>query len=196
MIDFQALLTSQAILAEALAKAGMAFGQRDPQTRAIRDGYNLVARTLWSRRASVPEVHDLAWLDHTVVSVGARLGKAYAGEEEARRWDLLTSSVGETALRGLAPHGEEWTEILIEAFGGTGPLKVERGRSGPFHVGVLTQRELAGLMEDVARLRTRADELESVLDDIDAFAAAARRAGGPSVALVFAASSFDGDATE
>jgi len=196
VIDFQAVLTSQAVLAEALAKAGMGFGQRHPHTRALRDGYHLVARILWSRRASIPEVHDLAWLDHTVVSEGARLGKPYAGPEDAGRWERLGPSAGDTTLRGLAPPQEEWTEVLVEAFGGTGPLKLARGRSGSFEVGVLTQPELIGLSENVARVRPRAEELGPVLDDIEAFAAAARRAGRPGVALVFAASSFEGDAAE
>src|SRR3989442_6536732 len=83
VVDFQALLTSQPLVASALDKAQHAGGTKSPEAKALREGYYLLAKVLWTRRASIPRIHDLAWLDHTVVSAGGRrrpgLGKAAWG---------------------------------------------------------------------------------------------------------------------
>src|SRR2546428_6705118 len=70
VVDFQALLTSQSLVASALDKAQHAGGTKSPEAKALREGYHLLAKVLWTRRASIQRIHDLAWLDHTVVSAG------------------------------------------------------------------------------------------------------------------------------
>src|SRR5438552_17672183 len=81
VVDFQALLTSQPLVASALDKAQHAGGTKSPEAKALREGYHLLAKVLWTRRASIQRIHDLAWLDHTVVSAGARLGRVWETEE-------------------------------------------------------------------------------------------------------------------
>src|SRR2546425_4219571 len=88
VVDFQALLSSQPLVASALDKAQHAGGTKSPEAKALREGYYLLAKVLWTRRASIPRIHDLAWLDHTVVSAGARLGRVWENED------------GGTAVRG------------------------------------------------------------------------------------------------
>src|SRR2546422_11773350 len=73
VVDFQALLTSQPLVASALDKAQHAGGTKSPEAKALREGYHLLAKVLWTRRASIQRIHDLAWLEHTVVSAGAPL---------------------------------------------------------------------------------------------------------------------------
>src|SRR2546428_3507462 len=81
VVDFQALLSSQPLVASALDKAQHAGGTRSPEANALREGYHLLAKVLWTRRASIQRIHDLAWLDHTVVSAGARPGPGWGGEK-------------------------------------------------------------------------------------------------------------------
>src|SRR3989449_3476655 len=81
VVDFQALLTSQPLVASALDKAQHAGGTKTPEAKALREGYHLLAKVLWTRRASIQRIHDLAWLDHTVVSAGAPGGRG-RGEEK------------------------------------------------------------------------------------------------------------------
>src|SRR2546426_4561461 len=81
VVDFQALLTSQSLVASALDKAQHAGGTKSPEAKALREGYHLLAKVLWTRRASIQRIHDLAWLDHTVVSAGGRPGRGL-GEQE------------------------------------------------------------------------------------------------------------------
>ena len=63
VVDFQEILTAQAILSDAIAGAIGAHGPRSDEVRALREGYNVIAKVLWTRRAGIPEVHDLAWLE-------------------------------------------------------------------------------------------------------------------------------------
>src|SRR5207245_10563878 len=79
VVDAQTLLTSQPLVASALDKAQHAGGTKSPEAKALREGYHLLAKVLWTRRASIQRIHDLAWLDHTVVSAGARLGRGWEG---------------------------------------------------------------------------------------------------------------------
>src|SRR2546428_7484087 len=81
VVDFQALLSSQPLVASALDKAQHAGGTRSPEAKALREGYHLLAKVLWTRRASIQRIHDLAWLDHTVVSAGAAPRRG-AGKQE------------------------------------------------------------------------------------------------------------------
>src|SRR2546428_8712606 len=81
VVDFQALLSSQPLVASALDKAQHAGGTRSPEAKALREGYHLLAKVLWTRRASIQRIHDLAWLDHTVVSAGGRLRPGWGNEK-------------------------------------------------------------------------------------------------------------------
>src|SRR5437016_14378570 len=84
VVDFQALLSSQSLVASALDKAQHAGGTKSPEAKALREGYHLLAKVLWTRRASIQRIHDLAWLDHTVVSAGAPLGGVWEDEGGGR----------------------------------------------------------------------------------------------------------------
>src|SRR2546426_8122472 len=81
VVDFQALLTSQSLVASALDKAQHAGGTKSPEAKALREGYHLLAKVLWTRRASIQRIHDLAWLDHTVVSAGAPRGRGWGDQK-------------------------------------------------------------------------------------------------------------------
>src|SRR5205807_1705156 len=58
VVDFQTVLTSQPAVAAALDKAQRAGGTKSPEAKALREGYQLVAKVLWTRRASIPRVPD------------------------------------------------------------------------------------------------------------------------------------------
>src|SRR5438093_13678544 len=73
VVDFQELLTAQPVLAAALDKAQRSGGTKSPEAKALREGYQFLAKTLWTRRASIERVHDPASLDPSVVSAGACL---------------------------------------------------------------------------------------------------------------------------
>jgi len=194
VVDFQSLLSSQALVASALEKAQHAGGTKSPETKALREGYYLLAKVLWTRRASIRRIHDLAWLDHTVVSAGARLGRVWEGAEGSRS----IHAAEETLPPGMSPElfpqeGSSWIEVPVQAFAGISPtVKIERGVSQPFRVGIIPESRLRTWYDAVTTAKFNAPPAAvSVLGEIEAFLAAARRAGGPSVALVFAASSFE-----
>ena len=194
VVDFEALLSAQPAVAAALDKAQRAEGTKSPQAKALREGYHLLAKVLWTRRASVPRVHDLAWLDHTVVSAGARLGREWQGGDglEALRVveEILPADI---ALELFPREGSAWIEIPVEAFAGISPIvKLERGVSGPYRVGIVLEPRLRATSNAASTAKFSAPpEAVTALGEIEAFTAAARRAGRPSVALVFAASSFE-----
>ncbi len=194
VVDFQALLTSQPIVAAALDKAHRANGTKSPEVKALREGYHLLAKVLWTRRASIPRVHDLAWLDHTVVSAGARLGRLWEGDEGRSSLAAAEQAFSDPVLLDLFPReGSMWIEAPVEAFSGISPIvKLERGVAGPYRVGIVLGPELRTLFEAAATAKFHASSAAvNVLGEIEALTAAARRAGDPSVALVFAASSFE-----
>src|SRR5207245_4389991 len=83
VVDFQALLSSQSLVASALDKAQHAGGTKSPEAKALREGYHLLAKVLWTRRASIQRIHDLAWPDHTAVSAGEPPGRVWADEDRA-----------------------------------------------------------------------------------------------------------------
>src|SRR5438309_10749361 len=100
VVDFHTVLTSQPAVAAALDKAQRSGGTKSPEAKALREGYQLLAKTLWTRRASIERVHDLAWLDHSVVSAGAPRGRGWEGE--AGR----VSFVGPGRVRRVGGSGE------------------------------------------------------------------------------------------
>lgn len=199
VVDFQDLLSSQPIVAEALEKAQRAGGTRSPTTKGLREGYQLLAKVLWTRRASILRVHDLAWLDHTVVSAGARLGRVWQGEEGQRFIAAVEETARDRVFRELLPReGSDWIDMPVEAYSGISPtVKLERGVSGAFRVGIVPEGRMRGLYDAAATAKFNAPaEAVSVLGEIEALAAAARRVGTPSVAVVFAASSFEDRSAE
>ena len=199
VVDFQALLSSQPIVAHAIDKAQRAGGTLSPTTKGLREGYQLLAKTLWTRRASIRRVHDLAWLDHTVVSAATRLGRIWEGDEGQAAIAAVEPSTQDGVLRELLPHeGSDWIEMPVEAYSGISPnVKLERGVSGPFRVGIVHESRAKILSDAAATAKFNAPpEAITVLGEIEALSAAARRAGTPSVAVVFAASSFEDRAAE
>src|SRR5256712_13657288 len=138
VVDFQTVLTSQPAVAAALDKAQRAGGTKSPEAKALREGYQLVAKVLWTRRASIPRVHDLAWLDHAVVSAGTRLGRVWESSDGSRS----IRAAEETLPPGISPElfpqeGSNWIEVPVQAFSGISPnVKLERGVSNPFRVGI------------------------------------------------------------
>ncbi len=194
VVDFQALLSSQPLVASALDKAQHAGGTKSPEAKALREGYHLLAKVLWTRRASIQRIHDLAWLDHTVVSAGARLGRVWEDEDGIRSVRAAEEALPEDVVFELFPQeGATWIEVPVEAFAGISPtVKIERGVSGPYRVGIVPESRIRRWYEAATTAKFGAPPSAiSVLGEIEALAAAARRAGGPSVSLVFAASSFE-----
>lgn len=194
VVDFQALLAAQPSVADALDKAQRVAGTRSPEVRGLREGYHLLAKVLWSRRASISRVHDLAWFDHTVVSVGTRLGRVWQGNDGFQAIRAASELPGDVAFHELFPNeGSSWVELPVEAFAGISPtVKLERGISGPYRVGIVAATRLRALYDAATTAKFNAPPAAvTVVGEIEALTAAARRAGNPSVAVVFAASSFE-----
>src|SRR2546426_462913 len=194
VVDFQSLLSSQPVVASALEKAQHAGGTKSPEARSLREGYYLLAKVLWTRRASIQRIHDLAWLDHTVVSAGARLRRVLGdgqGSRSIRAPEEALSPGGGPELFPL--EGSRLIDVPAQAFAGVSPtVKLQRGVSQPYRVGIVPEPRLRPWYEAVTTAKFSAPPAAvSVLGEIEALIAAARRAGGPSVALVFAASSFE-----
>src|SRR5947208_1666633 len=141
VVDFQELLTAQPVLAAALDKAQRSGGTKSPEAKALREGYQLLAKTLWTRRASIERVHDLAWLDHSVVSAGARLGRVWEGEAGLESFVSAEEALQEDPFRELLPkESTEWIEIPVQAFSGISPIvKLERGVAGGYRVGIVPE---------------------------------------------------------
>jgi hypothetical protein len=198
VVDFQRLLSSQPAVADALEKAQRAGGTKSPEAKSLREAYYLLAKVLWTRRASIQRVHDLAWLDHTVVSAGARLGRVWDNEEGLVSVGQAANSTAHVFRELLPAEGSDWLEVPVEAYAGISPIvKLERGRSGSYHVGIVPESRLRALYEAAATAKFDASPMAiNTFGEIEALAAAARRAGSPSVALVFAASSFEDRSAE
>ena len=199
VVDFQALLSAQPLVAGALDKAQRAGGTKSPDAKALREAYQLLAKTLWTRRASIQRVHDLAWLDHAVVSAGTRLGRVWEGREGTAAFSEAEKALADGAFLELLPkEGSSWVEIPVEAYAGISPtVKLERGLAGPYRVGIVPDTRLKALYDAASTAKFHASpEAVNVLGEIEALSASARRAGSPSVAIAFAAYSFEDVATE
>src|SRR5256885_16618047 len=103
VVDFQAVLTAQPAVAAALDKAQRAGGTKSPEAKALREGYQLVAKVLWTRRASIPRGHDLAWLDHGVVSAETRLGGVWESDECRASFVAPGEALGGEGFRVVFP---------------------------------------------------------------------------------------------
>src|SRR5438552_4759630 len=62
VVDFQELLTAQLVVAAALDKAARSGGTKAPEAQALREGYQLLEKPLWTCRALIERVHDMSWL--------------------------------------------------------------------------------------------------------------------------------------
>lgn len=196
VVDFQALLAAQPGIAEALDAAARAHGPRSWEARTLREGFHLVAKVLWTRRAGIPQVHDLAWLDHAVVSAGTRLGKEWEGEEARTKWAGLRTAWGPVDTEAGA-RDSSWVAIPVDAFGGSGEVKLERGTAGPYEVRIVTRSETKAFLEALEGIPDDDPaRVAGLRDDATALATSARRADSPAVALVFAASSLGDLAAE
>src|SRR2546427_10175209 len=129
VVDFQRLLSPPPAGADALDKAQRAGGTKSPEVRSLREAYYLLAKVLWTRRASIQRVHDLAWLDHTVVSAGARVGRVWEGAEGLRSVTEVAERGGPAIFRELLPgDGSDWLEVPVAADSGISPIvKPEKG---------------------------------------------------------------------
>src|SRR5207245_9916481 len=156
--------------------------------------YYLLAKVLWTRRASIQRIHDLAWLDHTVVSAGARLGRVWQDAEGSRSIRAAEEALPKGVGPELVPsEGSRWIHLPVQAFAGISPtVKLQRGVSQPYRVGIVPEPRLRPWYEAVTTAKFSAPPAAvSVLGEIEALIAAERRAGGRSGALVFAAASLD-----
>ncbi len=189
IVDFQELLTAQAAIAESLEKARRRHGPDGAEARTLREGFNLLAKIIFTRRASIQDVHDLAWLDHFVVTKEGRPATIWEGESGRAAWESLATNRGR--LADLVPRrGSSWAEVPVSGFGGPEPLKLERGVAGTFRVGVVTNEGMLELMSDLAPLESKAKEGAELLHELRRFAVVARHVGGESLGLVFAAASL------
>ncbi len=188
VVDFQELLTSQAAIAKRLAAEG-APGSRSPEAQTLQAGFNLLAKVLFTQRANVRDLHDLAWLDHLVVARGGGLAKTWEGERSREAWEALAESRGR--LGQLLPRrGASWTAVPLTGVAGLSDLKLECGATPAIRAGAVRHEELLELASETTRPHASHAEGRTALEDIHRLAVAARRIGSESVALVFAASVF------
>ena len=189
VVDFQDLLTSQAAIAERLAQATEPSGRPGAEAQTLREGFNLLAKVLFTQRATVRDLHDLAWLDHLVLAKGHGLAKTWHGERNEEAWQALAEGRGR--LGQLVPRrGPAWTAVALAGVGGFAGLKIECGVTGSLRAGAVPHAELLELASEAGAARSLRAEGRAFLEDIRRLAVAARRIGSESVALVFASSEF------
>lgn len=189
VVDFQELLTSQAALAERLAAEGPS-NARSPEAQTLQAGFNLLAKVLFTQRANVRDLHDLAWLDHLVVARGGGLAKTWEGERSREAWEALAESRGR--LGQLVPRrGPLWTSVPLTGVAGLSDLKLECGATPSVRAGAVPHEELLELASETAHAHAPHAEGRDALKDAHRLAVAARKIGSESVALVYAASVFD-----
>ena len=186
VVDVQELLTAQAAIAERLAEAGGPTAE----AQTLRKGFNLLAKVLFTQRATVRDLHDLAWLDHLVVAKGRGLAKAWRGERHQEATDALAESRGR--LGQLVPRrGSAWTRVPLAGVAGLRDLKIECGVTGTIRAGAVPHDELLELISELGHAHAPHPEGRVFLEDVQRLAVAARKIGSESVALVFASSVFD-----
>lgn len=188
VVDFERLLTAQAALAESLEKSATREGASSEDARTMRLGFNLLAKVLFTRRASIPDVHDLVWLDHLVVARDARPARVWEGEHAREAWDRLASNRGRMGQIVPRSRHSSWADVPLGELPPGEPLRLERGVAGPFMAGLVTQDETLELMDELRPLSSRTKEGEAILRELRRLATAVRHEARESVALVFVAS--------
>ncbi len=190
VVDFQELLSSQAAIAERLGAAGLPAGRPTPETQTLREGFNLLAKVLFTQRANVRDLHDLAWLDHIVVARGHGLAKTWDGERTQEAFDALAESCGQ--LGQLVPRrGSTWTAVPISGVAGLADLRLECGTTGTLRAGAVPHEALLELAAEAGQGHAPHADGRGFLEDVRRLAVAARQTGHESVALVFASSVFE-----
>ena len=113
VVDFQEVLTSQAALAEALERSRETVGPDSPEAQTLREGFNLLAKLLFTQRATVRDVHDLAWLDHIHLAKGLGPAKTWHAQRTREALDHLASNRGRLGELIPARH-PTWVNISME----------------------------------------------------------------------------------
>ena len=190
VVDFQELLTSQASVAETLDRVRERDGPDAPEARTLREGFNLLAKVLFTGRAAIRDVHDLAWLDELVVGKGRRLSRTWEGEPSREAWESLRETHGR--LAELVPHrASTWAQVPVNLIGGVETLRLERGLAGPLRTGVVAHDALLELVGEIGGLRPRDAEVGRILQEARHLAVDARRKGPESTALVYASGTLE-----
>ena len=187
VVDFHELLTAQATFAETLGAARESGGVDSEEARTLREGFNLLAKVLFTARATVRDVHDLAWLDHLVLAKRVGPAKTWHMERTREALDHLAGNRGR--LGELIPlRRAAWVSVPLAGVGGLAPLKLECGTSGSIRSGAVPQEALLELVSELTPTAPKTKEGAAVLADVHRLALAARRLGGESVALVLVSS--------
>lgn len=190
VVDFQELLTAQATFAEALGSARTSARPDSEETRTLREGFNLLAKVLFTQRATVRDVHDLAWLDHLVLAKGLGPAKTWHTERTREALDHLAGNRGRLGELIPARH-PTWVGVPLSGVAGHATLKAECGTSGSIRSGMVPQEALLELVSELGPAAPKTKEGAAVLEDVHRLALAARRLGGESVALVLVSSVLD-----
>ncbi len=187
IVDFQELLTAQAAIAERIGEAGAAV---TPDTQTLREGFNLLAKVLFTQRANVRDLHDLAWLDHLVVAKGHGLAKTWEGDRSQEALEALAESRGRLAQ--LVPRrGSTWTAVPVNGVAGLADLRLECGTTGTIRAGAVPHDALLEFVGELSQAHASHPEGRGFLEVAQSLAVAGRQIGHESVALVFASSVFD-----
>ena len=187
VVDFQELLTAQASLAEALGRSRETAGTDSEETRTLREGFNLLAKVLFTQRATVRDVHDLVWLDHLALAKGLGPAKTWHSQHSREALDHLAGNRGRLGELIPARH-PTWVDVPMAGVAGLGTLKAECGTSGSMRSGLVPQESLLELVSELGPAAPRTKEGVAILEHVHRLALAARRAGSESVALVLVSS--------
>ncbi len=189
-MDFQEILTAQATFAEALGGARESAGPDAAETQTLREGFNLLAKVLFTQRATVRDLHDLAWLDHAVLAKGLGPAKTWHTDRVREALDHLAGNRGR--LGELIPSRHPaWIDVPLTGVAGLATLKVECGTSGTIRGGAVAQDALLELVSELGPAAPKTREGAAILEDVHRLALAARHLGGESVALVLVSSVLD-----
>ncbi len=145
LVDFPAIFTHW-------AAADLLSGGPGPDEETIDEppaaevGRKAIIRALSTGRATIPDVHDLAWYAHATGS--HETGKAWEGEADRKFLEALrVTAMPNSPMRRLFPHlGErDWIDIGL-ILPGKGRVRLERGAYGPCSVGLVTLPEVPHLL--------------------------------------------------
>lgn len=183
VVDFPRLLEAQPVVATALERAA-----GSAEARTIREGFALLGKVRMTGRAGLVDVHDLAWLDHTVVGPGDGNGLTWDGEDARRGWaDLADRGRPDHPVRELLPRrgDSEWVDLGVAGVGGS-RIRAERGAAGPYVVGLVPHDRIRALGTTLGLGGAR-----RFTPEIGPVMYAAERATAPGTFLVFAGSSLE-----